>query len=201
MKRFTVSFLLLMFTIIAFAQVGYYKTYNDYVENNLTAMDAFVEIKNAANAFNIWFMKDGKKVKVLSEDVWGFRNGVELYRLANVANVDVPVRVLYSGDGENNFCLYVPYQTVVKNNNGKPVIDWNMKVMAYGMVFNWCFISKALNTGVEYCGVGSGGHIDDFRDNYPQFKPYFDCTGKSYKDNAKMVDCYTQTYPKATGHF
>jgi len=54
-----------------FAQVGFYKTYTDYEENNLTPMDEFVEVKNAGNAFNIWFIKGGKKVKVLSEDIWG----------------------------------------------------------------------------------------------------------------------------------
>ena len=201
MKK-TISTLLFLFVLVCtFGQVGFYKSYTDFEENNLTPMDEFVEVKNAGNAFNIWFMKGGKKVKVLSEDVWGFRNKNELYRLAVVNGTDVPVRVLYSGDGENTMCLYVPYQSVVKNENGKPIIDWNKQVMAYGMVFNWCFLSKNLSSGITYCGVGSSGYVDDFRDNNPQFKAYFDCTGKQYKDSQLLVDCYGKTFPTGTPHF
>lgn len=153
-------------------------------------MDEFVEIKNAAKAFNILFMKGGEKVKVLSEDVWGFRNKGELYRLAVVSGTDVPMRVLHSGDGETTRCLYVPYQAIVKNESGKPMIDWKKQVMAYGMVFNWCFLSKTLSSRITYCGFGTSGYVDDFRDNNPQFKSYFDCTGKQYKDSQLLVDCY-----------
>lgn len=201
MKNSTLTFFLLFFVAGTFAQVGFYKTYTDFEENNLTPMDEFVEIKNAGNAFNIWFMKGGKKVKVLSEDVWGFRNKGDLYRLAVVNGVDVPVRILYSGDGETNMCLYVPYQTAVKNENGQPIIDWNKQVMAYGMVFNWCFLSKNLSSSITYCGVGSGGYVDDFRDNNPQFKTYFECTGKQYKDSQLLVDCYRKIFPAGTPHF
>lgn len=185
----------------ATAQVGYYKTYDDFLDNSVTPMDEYIEVKNAGNAFNIWFMKGGKKVKVLSEDIWGYRNGTALYRLATVNQVDVPVRVLFSGDGETAMCLYIPYQTELKSNNGKPDVAWNKEIMAYGMVFNWCFISKALNTSVTYCGVGSSGLVDDFRDNYPQFQPFFDCTGKEYKNNQLLVDCYQKAFPQASIHF
>lgn len=126
----------------ATAQVGYYKTYDDFLNNSLTPMDEYIEVKNAGNAFNIWFMKGGKKVKVLSEDIWGYRNGTALYRLATVNQVDVPVRVLFSGDGETAMCLYIPYQTELKNNYGKPDVAWNKEIMAYGMVFNWCLSPK-----------------------------------------------------------
>jgi len=92
-------------------------------------------------------------------------------------------------------------QSVVKNENGRPIIDWNKQLMAYGMMFNCCFLSKRLSSGITYYGVGSSGYVDYFLDNNPQFKVYFDCFGKQYKDHQLLVDCYQKVFPKCAPHF
>jgi len=111
MKRKRTNALLIIFVFIQLysnAQVGIFKTYEDYLDNDVIDYAGYVQTRHAAGNFKVIFLNDeGEevKVKVSQKAMWGYRKADN--RVLRIDKKNVPYLILSVG----KIVVYGSYST------------------------------------------------------------------------------------------
>lgn len=153
--------------------VGYYKTYEDFLNSNFQKMDDLNNDVDHHSPSRLVFILDGKKVKVDAKHIWGLRAGYgELYRVNHYDNhiyrvVEIGKIILY----------YLGSFTYTNPGHG----------LAESEPF-YAF-SSDLNSEIESFGKLNQKSNQEILSKYPQYKPLFDCIGIGSKADSNINSC------------
>lgn len=84
-RVFILTSVLLLISNVAFSQAGVYKTYKDYLNNNLTNYGRYSSVYHFLGRFTVSFENErGKKtdIKIRKGNIWGYKNNNgDVYRV------------------------------------------------------------------------------------------------------------------------
>ena len=117
MKAFYISLIILIIPFASHAQCGVYKTYDDFVNNNLTYLGEKFSYSMVLGNFVIKFKDKKTKVKtkydLTKEKIWGYKNHDRLYRIYE--EKDDPYYIAFIG----KLIIYAPYDAEIQGDNVK----------------------------------------------------------------------------------
>lgn len=158
--------------------VGIYRTYDDYINNDLDTMQLYLGYTHPKVAVTLQFVKNSEEFKVKCKDIWGFRLGPRLFRID--AKTGQPACVINVG----NFVYY---------ENGPSYMDgYKSKKASIEFTFGY-FSYFSLNINSEMIPYDQKSNeamsrYNSFKKTNPRFEFLFKCIGKT-EDYAKLRSC------------
>lgn len=107
MKKITFTIAILLSFFLCNSQVGIFKTYEDYQNNNVEEFDSYVKCFHVMGKFKVVFTKDGQeeKIEVSLFRMWGYRRGDG--RIMRINDQGAPYVYIVEGD----ISIYANYST------------------------------------------------------------------------------------------
>jgi hypothetical protein len=158
--------------ISAHANIIVYETYNDYVNDAGEEYDEIAKwTYGMTGKTSISLIQNGKKVKIPLEDIWGFKYGEVLFRIAKDENVMARVvssgKITYYENGDAHLIMLIG--------------GTNEAIFTQGY---YCYVSKDLESEITPMPtkqlLGARKQINEFKEDYPEYSTLFDCIGKNY---------------------
>ena len=178
-----IVFVLFLLSAAVNGQVVVFKTYKDYTDKKGTQYDDYYNMKwNASQNVTMIFKKDGDKVKIPCNEIWGFTFRGTLFRCDKV-NCQ-PTCVISIGK-------------VVYYENGEAHLEMIDKGSSSGSyeVGNFSYLSRDLNSELvpmplSWAAAGKKKYVE-FTQKNPEFKKLYDCIETRY-DYQKIRNCVEQ---------
>lgn len=154
-------------------EVGYYKTYEDYLNHNFQKVDSYDCSDFYQIGGKLKVIIDGKKVTLNLKEIWGFRDGVgNLYRIIPGVRI---VQVIEIGKITLYYSGYYFYSAPRPSQPGEHESSY--------------LFSTDLNSEVTEFVLYTEKSSKKFLSKYPQYKKLFDCIGTGSEANSKTQSC------------
>jgi hypothetical protein len=158
--------------------VGIYRSYEDYLYNNLDTMDLYLGYSHPKNAVTLQFVKFSEEYKVRCKEIWGFRLGARLFRVD--VKTGQPACVISTGN-------------IVYYENGPSYMEgFKSKKASIEFTFGYfSYFSKDLEsemTPYDQKSPEAGDRYSAFKKENPRYEFLFKCIGKS-EDYVKIRNC------------
>lgn len=156
------------------AQTGYFKTYQDYLDNKMTEMkEKSIYFGHASEKLQIVFKdKDGKKVKMDGSEIWGFKFKGGLFRVGGLYH--------------ENFYKVISQGESIYYQNGPAHFEMLKYDKKEGTKFGFYnALSNDLNSDIVPFDHHMKKKFKKLRAEYlakhPELKPVFDCMEEKAK--------------------
>jgi hypothetical protein len=177
--KFTLSILLIFFTLIANSQITVYTSYDDFINKKGKTYEGFQYHTATNKNFKLLFKSDGKKTVISCKDIWGFTYKDVLFRVDRTDNQPARVvsdeKIVYYENGGAHIKM-------LKNYSSEAEISFGY----------FCYLSRDLTSDFvpmpAFLANKSRQGYNSFKEKNPQYKELFDCIEKDY-DYKKVRIC------------
>lgn len=173
MKKLILIASFIVFSFYASAQTGYYKSYNDYLNNNLISISESISFGHLKGKLQIVYKDStGKKTTLNGSDIWGFKYKNHLFRVGRMYH--------------ENFYKVIAQDSAIYYQNGPAHFEMIKHNSNTGTKFGFYnALSNDLNSDIVPFDHHMKRSFKKQRKAYlakhPELQPVFDCMAEKAK--------------------